>query len=400
MIKKIAVVFFLLSATMFSSSPPPAAAQTSKAISAAVAYLSEEEGEGKLPPLSPLDIPAADSGMAGARLGVADNNTTGKFLRHRYKLSDFSFTAGAPLKTPKQLRLIIADLPAESLLAAAKARPDALFFNIRAEDDELREVDCVANIFHIIPSRAMRADALAQYFVWKRWQRWFLIKGGQPADTAWAAALTRAAQKFGITIAETRTYEYEATARRTDSGHMQIQRQIPAFTQDAAPHDVVVAADESEVFAEYLPHRATAPRPIAGSAGLRAVVWHPAAEQWGATQLQRRFRKKAKRPMNERDYAGWLAMRVIGEAITRTGSADPKILRAYLLGGDFTVAGFKGQAMTFRGWNQQLRQPLLLAGARMVVSASPQEGFLHERSPLDSLGLDLPDSRCRLNPSS
>jgi hypothetical protein len=34
----------------------------------------------------------------------------------------------------------------------------------------------------------------------------------------------------------------------------------------------------------------------------------------------------------------------------------------------------------------------------MLVSVSPQEGFLHQRTPLDTLGFDEPDSKCKLNP--
>nr|HPG89374.1 hypothetical protein [Hyphomicrobium sp.] len=37
-------------------------------------------------PLSLLDIPAADNGIGGANLAVADNNTTGKFLNQTFKL--------------------------------------------------------------------------------------------------------------------------------------------------------------------------------------------------------------------------------------------------------------------------------------------------------------------------
>ena len=39
---------------------------------------------------------------------------------------------------------------------------------------------------------------------------------------------------------------------------------------------------------------------------------------------------------------------------------------------------------------------LLLADGRMVVSVSPQEGFLHQVSELDTLGVDQPESKCRL----
>ena len=61
------------------------------------------------------------------------------------------------------------------------------------------------------------------------------------------------------------------------------------------------------------------------------------------------------------------------------------------------MAAFKGQGLTFRRWNQQLRQPMLLAAPRSLVSVSPQSGFLHQRSPLDTMGFDEPESDCRLN---
>jgi ABC transporter substrate binding protein (PQQ-dependent alcohol dehydrogenase system) len=101
--------------------------------------------------------------------------------------------------------------------------------------------------------------------------------------------------------------------------------------------------------------------------------------------------------MTELDYTAWTAVRAIGEAVTRTNAADPATLHAYLVGDQFELAAFKGEGLTFRRWNQQLRQPILLAAARVLVSVSPQEGFLHQRTPLDTLGYDQPESRCQLN---
>jgi ABC transporter substrate binding protein (PQQ-dependent alcohol dehydrogenase system) len=49
-----------------------------------------------------------------------------------------------------------------------------------------------------------------------------------------------------------------------------------------------------------------------------------------------------------------------------------------------------------RPWNQQLRQPILLGDGRMIVSVSPQEGFLHQISVLDTLGFDQPETKCKL----
>ena len=104
-----------------------------------------------------------------------------------------------------------------------------------------------------------------------------------------------------------------------------------------------------------------------------------------------------KRPMTERDYMAWLSVRIFGEAVTRSGKTDVAGWRSYILSKSFGVAGFKGQAMSFRTWDRQLRQPIILTGPRSLVSISPQEGFLHQRTPLDTLGYDEPESTCHLN---
>jgi len=86
---------------------------------------------------------------------------------------------------------------------------------------------------------------------------------------------------------------------------------------------------------------------------------------------------------------------MIGEAAARTNSNRPAALLAYLRGPDFSVAAFKGQMLTLRDWDLQLRQPILLFDGRNTVSVSPQEGFLHPVSGLDTLGFDRPESKCK-----
>ncbi len=250
---------------------------------------------------------------------------------------------------------------------------------------------------HIIPSRAMKADALAQYFAWKKWRNWFLVRGRREGDKAYADALRRAAKRFGVKIVEERFFEGEATARRSDGGHVQIQRQMPVFTQGADDYDVLVIADESDIFGEYLPYRTWDPRPVAGTQGLIATAWHRSHEQWAGTQMQRRFHKFAGRVMVERDYTAWVAVRSIGEAVTRIGTAQASAVKAFLLSDRLKLGAFKGVGLTFRKWNQQLRQPVLLAAPRALVSVSPQPGFLHRLTPLDTLGYDEPESECHLN---
>ena len=354
--------------------------------------------------LSILDIPAADDGIAGAKLAAEDNNTTGRFLGQTYTIEDVRLQPGddpvAALNGLLQhgVSFVLADLPAAALLTLAEAAKDkgVLIFNTSAPEDSLREENCRANVFHVAPSYSMLADGLAQYLVWKQWKRWLLFKGSHPQDELYAEALARAAKKFGAKIVEERIYEDTGGGRRSDSGSVQTQRLIPVATQNAPAYDVLVAADESEVFANYLPFRTWDPRPVAGSAGLEPLSWDGTHEQWGAIQLQNRFMKLASRRMNARDNNAWVAMRMIGEAAARTGSNDPKILRDYLTGPEFGIAAFKGQKQTLRHWNQQLRQPILLGDGRMIVSVSPQEGFLHQTSELDTLGFDQPETKCKL----
>ncbi len=355
--------------------------------------------------LSILDIPAADDTLAGVLLGAADNNTTGKFTNQSFEATDVRLEEGddviAALDSliEKGALFIIADLSPERLLAAAeRAKPKgALLFNVSATDDRLREADCRANVIHVAPTRSMLADGLAQYLVWKQWRRWLLFKGSHPRDELLAQALRASARKFGAKIVEERVYEDTGGGRRSDSGSVQTQRQIPMLTQNAPTYDALIAADESDVFANYLPYRSWDPRPVAGSAGLMPTNWAPAHEQWGALQLQNRFIQTFRRLMNSRDNAAWLAMRMIGEAATRTASNDPEKLRLYMLDKDFSIAAFKGVRLTLRPWNLQLRQPILLSDGRIVVSVSPQEGFLHQTSELDTLGVDQPETKCRLN---
>jgi ABC transporter substrate binding protein (PQQ-dependent alcohol dehydrogenase system) len=242
----------------------------------------------------------------------------------------------------------------------------------------------------------MLADGLAQYLVYKRWTRWLLVLGSHDTDKLFADALRRSAAKFGARIAEERVFEDTGGAKRTDSGIAQVQRQIPLFLQGAAAHDVLVAADENDVFAAYLPYRTRDPRPVAGSAGLIPKSWDPAFDQWGAEQLQNRFMQSFSRRMTPLDAQAWTAVRMIGEAASRVGSGDPQAMLAYMKGPDFAAAAFKGQKLTLRDWNLQLRQPILLADGRTVASVSPQEGFLHQFSELDTLGVDRPETKCRL----
>ena len=393
MIRKTLAAAYMLAAT---SAIPAADSLVVK-----IGYLSRVE---RAETISLLEQPASNNGVAGAQLAIEDNNTTGKFLNQSFsleatRLKDSEDPVAAAMQlADRGVLLTILDLPAGMLLKIADAgrARGLLLFNVGAADDRLRQEDCRPDVIHVAPSHSMLADGLAQYLVWKRWRRWLLAVGSHDPDKLYADALRRAAGRFGAKIVQERVFPDTGGARRTDSGLVQIQSQIPLFTQSAPDYDVLIAADESQVFASYLPYRTHDPRPVAGSAGLVPTSWDASLDQWGAIQLQDRFRRLFSRRMTALDMQAWTAVRMIGEAAARLNTADSKNMFDYMKGPDFAVAAFKGRKLTVRDWNLQLRQPILLTDGRVIVSVSPQEGFLHQFSELDTLGIDRPETKCRL----
>ncbi|MEW8136036.1 MAG: ABC transporter substrate-binding protein [Candidatus Thiodiazotropha endolucinida] len=352
-------------------------------------------------PLSLLRPVINDTGQSGAEQGISDNNTTGQFTGQSFQLTSVKVK---PEQNPNQAflelhrqgtRLFLLNLPAARLIEIADM-PEAknsLLFNIGARDDELRTHECRANLLHTIPSRAMLADALAQYLTWKRWNEWFLVVGRHPQDKAYADALKRAAKRYGHKIVEEKVWTFEPGARRTDSGHTREQEEVNAFTQ-VGDYDILIVADERDEFGEFLNYRTYLPRPVGGSHGLSPAAWSGVHEQWGATQFQRRYQEKNGRWMTDRDFSAWVAVRSIGEAATRTAGKQADKLKAFILSDKFNLAAFKGRPVTYRDWNGQLRQPLLITSPRLMISVSPQKGFLHQFSTLDTLGYDRPESKC------
>lgn len=368
-----------------------------------ISYLGRAE-----PPVEPLSLVEPllkDEGIQGARQGIIDDQTTGRFLKHDYKLvehvvpQDGDVGGAFAQAIDAGERLFVVDLKADELmgLAPAAEKAGAVLLDSRTNDDDLRTDKCSKAVFHTAPSYAMKTDALAEYMAVRRWSRWLLIRGSLAPDVAYANALKRSAKKFGLKVVDEREYKYVEGSRRTDTGVIQIQGQIPVFTQGAPDYDVAVVADESDVFGEYIPYHTWDPRPVVGTVGLVPTAWSRVHEQWGGTQLQRRFEKLAGRWMTERDYNAWVATRAVSEAVTRAQTTDPQKLRDYMLSDKFELGAFKGQGVSFRRWDQQLREPMLLVTPRMLVSVSPQDQFLHRRTPLDTLGFDEPESKCRLN---
>jgi len=356
-------------------------------------------------PLSYAEKPIFDKGIQGARLIIKEANQAGRFVGNSFQLveaiipPDGDIVAKAKEIFAKGDAFIIADLEPKDLLAVADL-PEAknsIIVNIRASDDSLREEQCRTNVFHIIPSYAMRADALAQYLIWKKWPRWFVVHGNTPEDQDYVAMIKRSAARFGGKVVAEKLYDLPPGARNTDSGYQQVQGQIPMVTQQAPDHDVVWVVNSDDGFGDYLAYRTYLPRPIVGTQGLQAIAWDSSYTEYGAMHLQDAIPKIAKRAPTERDYTAWLGGRAMTDGVMRSGKLTPPEVKAYLLSDQFRLEGFKGQAMSFRPWDHQLRQPIILGGGpRVPVSVSPQEGFLHPTNVTDTLGFDQPETKCKL----
>ena len=339
-----------------------------------IAYLSQDQKAP--PPLSNLDVFIKDKGVLGAQLAVDDNNTTGQFTGQQFVLKKFLVPLeGNVVETftkdiAGHFSYVIVNLPADLILKIADlpVANQILLFDVATVDDALRNEHCRNNVLHLLPSRAMRADALAQYMMKKRWTKWFLVMGAQAEDRLYAEAIRRAAKRFGMKIVEEKTWEHTYDARRT------VQSDVAVFTQ-VDDYDVLVVADEQGQFGEYLEYRTWNARPVIGTQGLIAAAWHRTHEQWGAVQMQNRFQDQAHRWMEEQDYAAYLAVRALGEAATRTKSNELNPLKDYLLSDAFALQGYKGNPLSFRAWDGQLRQPVLLAAPRSLVAVAPIEGF-------------------------
>jgi len=368
------------------------ASQAAEPLQVQIGYLGYRPDPGPL--LSNVIPEPADAGQRGAELAIIDSNSTGAFLNQRYSLTTATvdtpdaLLAAAQAQHAQGLRLFVVNAPAASLRQLSAALPDSLLFNAGSPDDSLRSTDCLGNVLHTLPSRAMLADALAQFLVVRKWQKALLIVGPTEDDQAYAAALRRAAKRFGVRLVAEKAWRFDNDQRRS------AQADMPLFTQ-TAEYDVVLVADERGDFGEYVPYQTWYPRPVAGTQGLTPTGWHKTVETYGAAQLQKRFEALAGRWMNDRDFAAWMAVRSVASAVSKLRQVEPMAIRDLEISEQLPLDGFKGRKLSYRAWNGQLRQPIPIVQPRTLVSTSPQEGFLHPTNEMDSLGYDKPEVTCR-----
>lgn len=281
--------------------------------------------------------------------------------------------------------VLIADLPTDWLLAVVDAVKIPVL-NVGDPADRLRAQDCRARLFHLIPSERMRADALAQTLVSRKWTQLLLLVGPSPQDQLRAATAQASMKRYGLKVVASKPFKVSADPRERDLAN-------PLLLTSGASYDAVWVVDSDGEFARALPYRTVLPRPVVGDAGLVALAWHAQFERFGAPQVSRRFARAFKRPMTANDWTAWMA----GKTLVTLAVAAPKGPNAAWAQAlaKTPVDGSKGTAMTFRAWDGQLRQSLLLTDGQGVISQAPIEGLLHPSNVLDTLGADAPEKLCK-----
>jgi ABC transporter substrate binding protein (PQQ-dependent alcohol dehydrogenase system) len=281
--------------------------------------------------------------------------------------------------------IIVTELPA-SWTAAVAAAVSLPVVNVLAGSDALRAQDCKANLFHTIPSERMRADAVAQALVARKWVSVLLLAGSTEEDLARSAAVSAALKRYGLKVAAQKTFKLSADPRERALAN-------PLLLTAGVAYDVVWVVDSQGEFARSLPYNLSLPRPVVGDAGMVALAWHHQFERYGAPQASRRLAKAARRFMTGHDWASWMAGKAV--ATLATSQPKPNAPAALQALGKMELDGSKGVPMAFRSWDRQLRQPLLLSDGQGVVGMAPFDGVLHPSNNLDSLGADAPEKLCK-----
>jgi len=287
----------------------------------------------------------------------------------------------------------VLDLPAGWVVAGAPAAGMPVF-NVGDSGELTRQHACVPQLFHTLPTDRMRADALAQTLLSRRWSR-VLVLNGPAADDASRLAIVQAAiRRYGLKTVAVRPFK-----RSADPRERELSNPLLLTGASTGEYDVVWVIDGDGEFARALPYRTALPRPVVGDAGLVAEAWAPHFERYGAPQLARRFAQAAQRPMTSVDWAAYIAAKAVLRAALEHSAAPSgaQVFKA-LTRQDFTLDGFKGVRLSFRAWDHQLRQPMLLTDGVGVVATAPVDGVMHPKNVLDTLGTDAAESGCKAAP--
>ena len=220
-----------------------------------------------------------------------------------------------------------------------------------------------------------------------KWKKVLILRGPLTEDELMASAFEKSAAQFGLKIVEIRDFLLGNDPRARE------QNDLDFLTGDKR-YDAVFVADSDGEFSLSVPYATREAAVVVGDAGVIPRVWHWTYLRHGAPQVHGRFERMHTRRMGEPDWGAWVALKTIAMAIARTKTTEGPKVAKYLRNDKFRVDGSKGPGMSFRPWNNQLRQPLLLTTSDWTITLAPIKGFKHRTNDLDTLGYGNQDSAC------
>ncbi|MDC0378945.1 hypothetical protein OAM79_00460 [Litorivicinus sp.] len=296
--------------------------------------------------------------------------------------------------------LVLVDTPKSEFIELARLLHELnrVTINVRHSDISLRDQLCLPTLYHTIPSDRMYFDALSQFLIYRGWRKVLIVHGPTDNDKQRTNILKQSLEKFGADISETREFTLSHHPDDRDKNK-------PEFLTGGASYDVVAVIDSAYDFGRYIQYSTRRARPVVGDVGLMPKGWHRTLERYGAPQLNERFQTfdpaqplSATDALSDAEFAAWSAVKLITNTLN-TIDPDAEVIqpRAILSHSEAQVDLYKGTRGSIRAWNHQLRQPILLTSGDAVIAVAPMPKFLHPKHYVDTLGLDEPESPCRLN---
>lgn len=334
--------------------------------------------------------------IAGAKLGLKDIKPFQRMAKVKFNLIEKRFKNKEKVADQifnhikdNSIKVLLVDFPAAELIKVVNkiSTLDVTIFNISSKNNKLRSTQCNKNLFHTIPSERMLSDSLAQYLSDKKWRKILILTGPLEIDKAKSASFIESAQQFGLKIVDERYFLLGNDPRAREQNDLD-------FLTGSSKYDAVYIADTHKEFSYKVPYATHKPAIVIGSAGLVAKAWHWSYLRHGAPQVHGRFERMNDRRMIEEDWAAWIAMRAIAEALVRFKNSDNFSLNKALNNENFKLDGSKGPVLNFRAWNRQLRQPIMLSTENWVTSLAPLKSFVHRENNLDTIGMDAKTSKC------
>ena len=296
--------------------------------------------------------------------------------------------------------LVLVDTPKSEFIELARLfhELNRTTINVRHPDVSLRDQLCLPTLYHTIPSDRMYFDALSQFLVYRGWRKVLIVHGPTESDKQRTDILKQSLEKFGADISEIREFTLSHHPDDRDKNK-------PEFLTGGASYDVVAVIDSAFDFGRYMQYSTRRARPVVGDVGLIPKGWHRTLERYGAPQLNERFQTfdpdrplSASEALSDAEFAAWSAVKLIANTLNAIDT-DAAVIqpRQILSHPEAQVDLYKGTRGSIRTWNHQLRQPILLTSGDAVIAVAPMPKFLHPKHYVDTLGLDEPESSCRLN---